>query len=133
MAVLAPPGGLAGCLSGRTDVAVRRRPRDRDIPEPPARLRAYDPAGWLPLVDPTEYHENDWRDIRDRVPVGPVKFPFEAWRAHQAVTLWSRGRLDWCNEHGWPGGWDCIDVLRDTVRIRRGSVEPDGAFRLQHG
>jgi len=112
---------------------VRRRPRDRDIPEPPARLRAYDPADWLPLVDVTEYHENDWRDIRDRVPVGPVKFPFEAWRAHEAVTLWSRARLDWCKEHGWPGDLDYVELLQETVQLRRQSTRGVDDFRLEHG
>ncbi len=38
--------------------------------EPPARLRAFDWADWLPLVDVSEYHPDDWRDVRDRVPTG---------------------------------------------------------------
>jgi hypothetical protein len=98
---------------------VRRRPPKLDpAHEPPARLRAFDAADWLPLVDLTEYREDDWRDIRDRRPVGPVKFPFEAWRRDQAWHLFSRARLAWQEEHGWPGGLDCIQLLQETVGMR---------------
>ncbi len=28
-------------------------------------------------------------------------------------------RLDWCRQHGWPGGLDFVDLLRQTVTVRR--------------
>jgi hypothetical protein len=99
--------------------------------EPPARLRAFDPADWLPLVDPSEYHEDDWRNRRDHVPYGPVKFSFENWRLNEAWNLFGRARSDWHREHGWPGGLDFIELFRETVQMhRRSTVDP---FPLEHG
>ncbi len=95
---------------------VRRRASPAD--DPPARLRAFDFADWLPLVDVSEYHPDDWRDIRDGVPVGPVKFSFENWRRDQAWHLFSRARLAWQEEHGWPGGLDAVELLQQTVALR---------------
>ena len=102
------------------DRGVRRRPPRVDpADEPPARLRAFDYADWPPLVDVSEYHEDDWRDRRNWEPVGPVKFPFEAWRRDQAWHLFSQARLAWQEEHGWPGGLDFVELLQETVQMRR--------------
>lgn len=97
---------------------MRRRPRTVDpMHEPPTRLRAYDPADWLPLVDPDEYHPDDWRNIRDGQPYGEPRFTFADWRTDQARHMWAKARHDWCDEHGWPGGQDFIDLMRQEVRL----------------
>ncbi len=67
-------------------------------------------AGWLPLVD-----DGEWRRYGQ---AGALQ-PLAAWRLHEALALWSRARLDWCREHGWPGGLDSVDLLRETVAVRR--------------
>jgi hypothetical protein len=95
---------------------VRRRART-DLVEPPARLVAYDAADWLPLVDVSEYRPDDWRNIENGVPVGPVRFAFEDWRRNEAWHLWTRARHDWCQLHGWPGGLDIIDLFGQEVRL----------------
>ncbi len=80
------------------------RRRERTPPgfvEPPPRLLAFDEADWLPLVDVTEYHPDDWRNIRDHVPYGLPRMSFEDWRRDRAWHLWSSARLDWCERHGW--------------------------------
>lgn len=95
---------------------MRRRART-DIVEPPGRLVAYDEADWLPLVDPSEYDPESYRNRRNGEPYGEPRFRFEDWRRGQAFGLWTRARHDWCREHGWPGGWDIIDLMRQEVRL----------------
>lgn len=90
--------------------------------EPPARLRAFDVRDWLSLIDASEYDRNDYRDIRNHQPVGPVKMSFEDWRTAQAWRLFTTGRLDWCEEHGWLNGMDVVQVLQETVQMRRRNV-----------
>lgn len=72
---------------------------------PPAELLDLDPAVWL-----------------DRVP-GPADpltvLSADDWRFGEAVRLWSAERLAWVESHGWPGGWDKLDVMRDAVVRRR--------------
>ncbi len=99
---------------------MRRRQRTPPgFVEPPARLLAFDLADWLPLVDASEYHPDDFRNIRDHVPYGPPRMSFEDWRRDRAWHLWSQARLDWCDRHGWPGGLDVVEVLQQTVQLRR--------------
>lgn len=99
---------------------MRRRPRQVDpADEPPGRLLAYDPAEWLPLVDVTEYHPDDFRNIRNGVPYGEPRFTFKNWRTDQAWHMWCRARHDWCDEHGWPGGLDFIELMQEEVRLIR--------------
>lgn len=97
--------------------------------EPPARLVAFDPAEWLPLVDPAGYRPDDHRNRSNGVPVGPPHQTLEQWRRGEALSLWSQARMDWQKEHGWPGELDVIDLLKQTMRIRRqmaGVPSPDG-------
>jgi hypothetical protein len=74
---------------------------------------------WLPLVDVSKYDPDHYRDRRNFQPVGPVKFLFEDWQRQVASELWSRARLNWAEEYGWPGGLDYIEVLQQTVQLRR--------------
>jgi hypothetical protein len=85
--------------------------------EPAARLRAYDPVDWLPLVDPDGYDPDRYRNRRDGQPYGEPRVTFEDWRRQEAWGQWTRARLDWCSEHGWPGGLDVVDLLREQVRV----------------
>ena len=101
---------------------MRRRPPPVDpADEPPARLRAFDPDEWQPLVDPDDYDPDDYRNRMNWEPVGPVRTSFEAWRRQQAWNLWSRARTEWHKAHGWPGGLDYVELMQETVRIRRKS------------
>ncbi len=86
---------------------MRRRLDGSERAEPPARLVEFDAADWLPLVDDSEYGQ-----------AGALQ-PLAAWRLHEALTLWSQARLDWCRQHGWPGGLDSVDLLRQAVSVRR--------------
>ncbi len=89
---------------------MRRRLERSERAEPPARLLEFDASDWLPLVD-----DSEWRRYGQ---AGALQ-PLAAWRLHEALTLWSQARLDWYRQHGWPGGLDFIDLLRETVAIRR--------------
>lgn len=109
----------------------RRAQRIDPAHQPPARLRAFDAADWLPLVEVSDYHPDDWRDRRNWEPVGPVKFSFENWRRDQAWHLFMRARLDWFDQYGWPGGLDYISLLQETVHMRRESTAD--SFRVEHG
>ncbi len=81
------------------------------FPEPPARLRTYDPADWLSLVDQTRYDREAPRLSR------------EDWLRQEARALWGRARLEWHDEHGgWPGGLTPIDLLREQMASRRRAV-----------
>ncbi len=33
--------------------------------------------------------------------------------------MWSQARLDWYRQNGWSGGLDFVDLLRQTVAVRR--------------
>lgn len=113
---------------------MRRRLRPLDpADEPPARLRAFDPADWMPLVDVSEYDPDDYRNRTNYEPVGPVRFPLENWCLQRAWTLFSRGRMDWHREHGWPGGLDYVELFQETVQMRRKSHGVIDRFRLDHG
>jgi hypothetical protein len=98
----------------------RRAPAIDPAHEPPPRLLSFSLEDWLPLVDVTEYNPDDWRDIRNWEPVGPVKFLFKDWHRDQAWHLFCRARLDWCQQYGWPGGLDYIQVMQEQVRMKRG-------------
>lgn len=91
--------------------------------EPPAKLRSYREADWLPLVDATQYREDDWRDVRDRVPVGPVTFLFEDWVRDQAWHLYCSAQLAWLDQHGWPGGLDFVQLMQQQVQRRTARFE----------
>jgi hypothetical protein len=70
-----------------------------DAPTIPSRLERFDAADWLPLVDPAGYDPDEHRNIRDRVPVGPVMFPLEAWLDEQAQYLFFDARREWLDAH----------------------------------
>ncbi len=95
-----------------------RRRQVQGSPPPPG-LLSYDEAVWLPQVDPEDYREDDHRNRTPEGPYGPVRYTFEAWRRDRAAGLWLRARLDWCAEHGWPGGRDRVDLLREFAQMRR--------------
>lgn len=109
----------------------RRPPRLDPADEPPARLLAFDPADWLLLVDVSEYDPDDYRGRRNHELVGPVRFSFENWHLQQAWQLFSRARMDWQEEHGWPGGLDFIELLQEEVRMRRESISAAARLREQ--
>jgi hypothetical protein len=97
---------------------VRRRAR-RELVEPPGRLVAYDEADWLPLVDRSEYDPADWLQVRNGQPYGEPRCKFEDWLRGQAWGLWTRARHDWCQQHGWPGGLDVIELMQHEVALIR--------------
>lgn len=85
----------------------RREVRDERV-EPPARLRAFDVAEWLAEVDQAGYDPARFRS-----------WSHENWRRNEALSAWGRARLAWQSEHGWPGGLDALDLLREQVDVRR--------------
>ncbi len=86
---------------------------------PPAELLTYDEDVWLPQVDPAGYRADSYRNRTAGEPTGLIGYSFDAWRRDQAAGLWLRARLDWCAEHGWPGGWDRVDLLREFAQQMR--------------
>lgn len=97
---------------------MKRRVRPVDpATAPPARLVDFDPADWLPLVDPSDYHPDDWRNIRNHVPYGEPRFSFDNWRRQEAWNLWTRARYDWCEQYGWPGGLTVLDLMQEQARM----------------
>ncbi len=97
---------------------MRRRERQVDE-QPPAHLLTYDPTQWLPLVDEADYDPEASRNIHGGERVGPPRVGRETWRRETALHLWSSARQDWCREHGWPDGQTIVDVLRETLQVRR--------------
>ncbi|WP_270888625.1 hypothetical protein [Pedococcus sp. 5OH_020] len=97
----------------------RRPPPMRAADMPPDRLLAYLEADWLPLVDPSEYDPDRHRNITDGRHVGAPSLSQRQWCRSQAQRLWARARLDWLDQHGWPGGLDAIDLLRQSLETRR--------------
>jgi uncharacterized FlgJ-related protein len=45
------------------------------------------------------------------------------WREHEAQRLWSRARVRWHEEHSWPTGLSRIDLLRESLALRRAAAE----------
>ncbi len=97
-----------------------RRRLDRGVPEPPARLRAFDPADWLPSVDVLAYDPDRFRNRTDGVPYGEPTLSLHTWQHQEARSLWSRARLAWHQEYGWPGGLTAVDLLRQERAARLG-------------
>ncbi len=103
-------------------VAVKRR-QQQTVPEPPARLLAFDPADWLPLLDARAYDPDMYRQRRDGVPYGDPSVSFRNWQHQEARSLWGRARRAWHEEHGgWPGGLTPLDLLRQERAERRAAV-----------
>ncbi len=102
---------------------MRRRVRELVQEEPPAKLRAFDPAVWEPLVDVSEYDPEQHRNRGPNGPYGPPSLSREDWKHQQARLLWGRARRAWHDEHGgWPGGLSPLDLLRQEVAARRRSI-----------
>jgi hypothetical protein len=102
---------------------VRRRQRTPPgFVEPPGRLLSYVEADWLPLVDPAGYDPESYRNRGPDGPYGPPNWSFEAWRGQQAWNLFSRARLNWRDQYGWPGGLDLVELLQQTVRMRQAQL-----------
>lgn len=95
-----------------------RRRALTEVVEPPARLVAYDETDWLPLVPDEDADPEDYRCVRDGKPYGDVPAA-ETLRRGAAWGLWTRARHDWCEQHGWPGGLDIIDLMRQEVALVR--------------
>ena len=105
-----------------------RRRQPQSVPESPARLRAFDPADWLPLVDLDEYDPEAHRCRNAQGPYGPPMLSRETWAVQQARALWGRARCDWREEHGgWPGGVSPLDLLRQEMAQRRRGGRSDDA------
>ncbi len=98
---------------------MRRRARLAEV-APPARLRQFVCEDWLPLVDPSDYRPERYRNIRAGEPYGPPHVTQEAWVRQEACALWTRARIDWMREHGWPGRLDAVDLIREARELRRG-------------
>jgi hypothetical protein len=92
---------------------------------PPGRLLVFDPADWLPLVDPAEYDPDEHRNRRDGQPYGEVKQHPDEWAMYRAHRLWSRERHAWHDRYGWPGGLTMLDLLRQDVTERRRAVREE--------
>ncbi len=88
--------------------------------ELPAKLRVFDARDWLPMVDPSGYNPEMYRNRGMNGPYGEPSLSFENWKHQQARTLWGRGRRAWHDEHGgWPGGLSPLDLLRQELAARR--------------
>ncbi len=98
---------------------MRRRLERSERAAPPARLLEFDVADWLPLVDVLAYDSDCYRNRADGVPYGEPTLSLQDWQHQEALTLWARARLDWCRQHGWPDGLDSVDLLRQTLAVRR--------------
>jgi hypothetical protein len=73
----------------------------------------------MPQVDPTGYRADAYRNRTAGEPTGPIRYTFEEWCRDRAAGLWLRARLDWCAMHGWPGGRDRVDLLREYAQMRK--------------
>jgi hypothetical protein len=102
---------------------MRRRERGEVI-EPPGHLVAFHRNDWVPLVDPAGYDPDRHRNRGPDGPYGPSWMSYDNWLEGEAQSLWTSARLQWCREHGWPGGLDVLDLLRQAVNVRRGG--PNG-------
>lgn len=87
--------------------------------EPPARLLAFKESDWLPQVNPDDYDPEAHRGISNGVRVGEPGLTRENWRRGVAFTTWSRARMAWQAEHGWPDEKDSIELLREAVEQKR--------------
>jgi hypothetical protein len=94
---------------------MRRRRAALGGVEPPGRLVTFDPAEWLPLVDPSEYDPADYLAVRDRQPHGEPWLSFENWRRQHAHTLWMHARVAWCEEFGWPDGSGTVALIVEAA------------------
>lgn len=103
-----------------------RRRDDRPQVEPPARLRCYDAAEWLPLVDLDGYDPDRYRNRGPEGFRGEPTFSAHDWRDLEAHQLWARARYAWVKLHGWPGGLTVLDLIRAEVGVRRASVRRRG-------
>ncbi len=100
-------------------VAVKRR-QQNPLLDPPPRLLAFNPADWLPLVDPSGYNPEMYRNRGLNGPYGEPSMSLQDWQHQQARSLWGRARLAWFEEHGgWPGALSPLDLLREEVAARR--------------
>lgn len=79
---------------------------------PPARLARFRLTDWLPEVDDAGFAEE-----RPGY-VGSI----EVWRRAEAVRLWSRARLVWLAEHGWPNEGDVGTLLREALEVYKATV-----------
>ena len=79
---------------------------------------AFDPADWLPLVDPDDYDPLLWTNRGPDGPRGEPTLTLDGWVDREARTLWFRARMDWCRQYGWPGGKDWLDLLRESRENR---------------
>ncbi len=95
-----------------------RRRFYRATPEPPARLRAFDPAEWLPLVDVLAYGPDGHRN---RTACRTASRGFRcALGSTRRPSRCGRARLAWHQEYGWPGGLSPLDLLRQERAARLG-------------
>jgi hypothetical protein len=94
------------------------RLRQAEVLAPPARLVAFDPADWTPLVGEQRYNPENHR-LRSKGGAGPVTVTLAQWQHSQAYAFWTQARLDWCELKGWPGGLSVVDLLREQRLSRR--------------
>ncbi len=74
-------------------------------------------------MDLSEYDPELYRHRGSDGPYGPPSLSFEDWQHQRARTLLGRARRAWHDEHGgWPGGLSPLDLLRQEVAARRGSI-----------
>lgn len=75
--------------------------------EPPANLRAFDPAQWA---------DAEWES-----PGQGYAGSDEFWIVQLRLRAWTRARLDYAAVHGWPT--DSVEMIGEHVRVRRAMVE----------
>ena len=101
---------------------MRRRDLGDGPIEPPSRLRCYDPAEWLPLVDLDGWDPDRYRNRGPDGFHGEPYWTLDDWRHHEAHQLWKKARYAWVKLHGWPGGLSVLDMLREEVGVRRANA-----------
>ncbi len=74
----------------------------------------------MPLVDPSGYDPELYRNRGLGGSYGEPTPSLPTWTAMQARALWSRARLAWHQEHGWPGELTALDLLRQERAARLG-------------
>jgi hypothetical protein len=74
-------------------------------------------------VDDSDYDPEMHRAWRlPGKPPGPVRKSLAQWRLDQAESLWTGARLDWCQQLGWPGGLNYVQLMQEMVAERRREV-----------
>ncbi len=72
------------------------------------------------MVDVLAYDPDRYRNRQDGVPYGESTLSLDAWQHQEARSLWSKARLAWREEYGWPDGLTAVGLLRQERAARLG-------------